>query len=416
VAPTTSLTEWSPSPPLALTPAQRRALEKIFQARITSADATGDFIVTPGGVVGSVDVDGDHVVVRPKMGIDRVLFMVAYAADPYDWRGAWSSLGTTNDLVDGLAALFARAARQAVTRGLLRSYRRVDCDEAVIRGRIRWNQQARRPAPVPIAVRYDVYDDDIAENQVLRAALAVLRRSRVQQTGTANAIARLWQEFRHVSELWDPLTAVDRIQWTRHNAHYRPALELARVVLVGRMADIAGGPVAVAGFTLRLDDVFERFVRSAIRHTAGLSDAIMPNSWAGRGLWLDEAHRIPLEPDVGARQADRWLFVGDVKYKRDTGKGGSHDLYQMLAYATATQLPSAFLVYAQGPSGSAVHQVVGGGPYVHVHHLALDRPPDDVIAQLRRITRKHAPERRSGPAPALRDPEGSEPSRRVRIR
>jgi 5-methylcytosine-specific restriction enzyme subunit McrC len=126
----------------------------------------------------------------------------------------------------GWRALFARAARQAVTRGLLRSYRRVDRDEAVIRGRIRWNQQARRQAPVPIALRYDVHDDDTAENQVLRATLAVLRRGRVQRTGTANAIARLWREFRHVSELWDPLTAVDRVRWTRHNAAFRRRREV----------------------------------------------------------------------------------------------------------------------------------------------------------------------------------------------
>ncbi|WP_420733846.1 hypothetical protein [Brevibacterium luteolum] len=65
--------------------------------------------------------------------------------------------------MDGTAALFAKACEPLMVNGLLRDYRTVDVDSGVVRGKIRWGVQARRFAPVPIALRNDVHDDDIVE-------------------------------------------------------------------------------------------------------------------------------------------------------------------------------------------------------------------------------------------------------------
>ena len=47
------------------------------------------------------------------------------------------------------------------------------------------------------------------------------------------------------------------------------------------------------------------------------------------------------------RESFRCTFVGDVKYKRSSGHDARNpDLYQALAYAVATGLPSALLIYA----------------------------------------------------------------------
>lgn len=44
---------------------------------------------------------------------------------------------------DGMAALFVPACRRALQRGLLRSYRTVEADLPMVKGRLRWNVQAR---------------------------------------------------------------------------------------------------------------------------------------------------------------------------------------------------------------------------------------------------------------------------------
>src|SRR5690606_7516214 len=106
---TMQLTEWAWSPSSPVEPSVRRVLEDRFDATIRMGSGPEEFIVRPGGVVGSVTVGKTGVTVRPKIDIDRVLFMVAYAHDPYDWQEHMSTIGSVDSLVDGMAGLLVRA-------------------------------------------------------------------------------------------------------------------------------------------------------------------------------------------------------------------------------------------------------------------------------------------------------------------
>lgn len=379
------LTEWSPSAPLRLTSAQRRALEKHFDATVTSGPDEETFVVTPGSVVGTVIVDDFPIVVRPKVAADRVLFMVAYSNDPLGWKDDWAQLSGSNELVDGVAALFVAACDKTLAQGLYRHYRHVEADARSVRGRIRWERQARRLTPLPIAVRHSVHDDNVVENQVVRAALAVLRDSRLSDPHVASGIARLWRQFRDLDRLSDPLHHLDRIGWTRQNEHYRPLIRLTRLVLQNSMADLGAGNLATRGFTLSLPQVFEQFVRTALREQWELSDDELPDL-PSRHLRLDEAGRVGLEPDLGVRINHRWAFVGDVKYKRDSGLGRQADLYQLLAYVTATSLNQGTLIYAEGPPTASTHRIRKTGAELHVVRLDLTKTPPEVLEDLSRVS------------------------------
>lgn len=382
---TIQLTEWRLSDPLDLSPAVRQVLESSFDATTTSI-ADGRFRIRPGGVVGSVRVGDEHVVVEPKVGIDRVLFMVAHASDPYRWEDSSAALGQADDLLEGMAGLLVRACDQLLGQGLLRSYRRIERDAPYIKGRIRWERQARRIAPVPLAIRHDVHDDDITENQILRAAVRAVMRAGLRDDA-ARQIRHLWRLVEHVTPLRDPLAALDRMRWTRHNEHYRPILDLARVILAGSMADLTDGDVPVRGFTLVLHEVFERFVRRGLRAATGHSVTEFPDSWAGGGLTLATSGAVRLKPDLGIRVDGIWRFVGDVKYKIDAGPGHDSDLYQVLAYAVATGLSEATLVYADGPPHATDHVVRNLPVTLRIRHLDLSQPPYSVLGELREIAR-----------------------------
>ncbi|MGQ1838226.1 McrC family protein [Kocuria turfanensis] len=382
------LTEWETSASLTLNSSQRHALETRFEAVVRATGHGDEVTVRPSGVVGSVTVSGVPIVVRPKIPIDRVLFMTAYAADPFRWEENWSAIAGVDDLGDGMAALFVAACRRTLQRGLLRSYRTVDADLPMVKGRVRWNVQARRLAPLPVASRFQVHDDDITENRILREALAVLRHSRLTDPALAAGVDRLWRSLEHVRPLREPLAALDAITWTRQNEHYRQVLGLARVVLENSMADLAGGTVGTVGFTLRLHDIFERFVRTALREAVALTETEFPDSWRGKGLSLAESGQIPLVPDLGVRVGGQWRFVGDVKYKRDDGSGHEGDLYQLLAYATATGLPEATLIYAQGPRARTVHEVRHAHKRLYVRHLDLSASPQEVLNQVHALAER----------------------------
>lgn len=385
------LTEGRVSAPLALSPVERQALETSFDATIsTGPDDT--YRVRPGSVVGSLEIAGRIVVVQPKIRIDRVLFMAAYAADPHNWHNHWSAIAHAGHLTDGVTALFLSAYQRVLAQGLLRSYRTVDRATTAIRGRIRWPQQARQITPLPIAVRHQVHDDDIPENQILRAAVQILRRQPSSSPVLRAGLARVWQQLRDLALIPASSGLIDRITWTRHNAHYRPLLQLARTILAGTMPDLHAGAVPVTGFTLRLYDVFEQFVRAALRTAFGATLEQFPDQPHAQGLYLDTDQRIRLNPDLGIRIDGQWRFIGDVKYKRDsdTGGGFNPDLYQLLAYATAAHLPDATFIYADGPATAPSHQIRHTTTTLHVHHLDLNQPPAAVLRDLGHLASKIA--------------------------
>ncbi|MGB7448761.1 MAG: hypothetical protein WA892_06485 [Ornithinimicrobium sp.] len=383
---TIRLTEWRLSDPVDLSPAVRQVLETSFDASTTSV-ADGRFRIRPGGVVGSVRVGEEQVLVEPKVKIDRVLFMVAYAADPYRWKDSCAVLGEADGLLEGVAALLMRACDPLLAQGLMRSYRRIDRDAPYVKGRICWGRQARRITPVPLAISHHIHDDDITENQILRAAVRVVLQAGFR-ADAPSGIGHLWRLLEHVTPLHQPLAALDRLQWTRHNEHYRPILDLARVILAGSMIELTAGKVPVGGFTLVLHEVFERFVRRGLRAATGHSVTEFPDNWAGGGLTLGTGGTMKLKPDLGVRVDGMWRFVGDVKYKIDTGQGKDSDLYQVLAYAVATGLSQATLVYADGPPDLTDHVVRNLLVTLRIHHLDLTRPPDVVLGELGEIARK----------------------------
>lgn len=75
----------------------------------------------------------------------------------------------------------------------------------------------------------------------------------------------------------------------------------------------------------------------------------------------------------------------------ETGRGGNRapgflmdmaDLYQLLAYATALDLPGGLLVYAQGEAEPAAHRIRHAGKRLEVFALDLSGTVDELLARI----------------------------------
>lgn len=103
----------------------------------------------------------------------------------------------------------------------------------------------------------------------------------------------------------------------------------------------------------------------------------------GRRLHLDTARRAPLTPDLSLWQDGHCRFVGDVKYRRIESEGYRNaDLYQLLAYCVATDLPGGMLIYAASEGEPFRHEVLNVGRILEVVTLDLRLPPSSVFAQV----------------------------------
>ena len=380
-----------------LTRAQRAALQgAVPEIAISPGVRAGCFDVTPGAWVGVVALDGLAVEIRPKLPLRNVLFLASYAAGSDVWRDTRVDLAEQDSLVELVASLFATHVRRALAVGLLQGYRTEDAALPTVRGRLRFDQQVRsRFGQFPPAeVRYDVLTEDIVENRLLKAALVHLLGVSLRSPDTVATLRRLLSRFERVEPWRSHRAGVPTVAYSPLNRRYRPALELARLILRDASLDLGAGSAPGACFLLDMDRVFEDFITTALRDALDLSVRAFPHGCAGRKLTLDAASSLPLLPDLSWWEDGRCVFAGDVKYKR-TRHGEQADLYQVLAYSTAAGLPAGLLVYAAGPDHLAatygmpgqlaVHEVPHAGntgKALHVTALDLNGSPSDILAQV----------------------------------
>ena len=106
-------------------------------------------------------------------------------------------------------------------------------------------------------------------------------------------------------------------------------------------------------------------------------------------MTLDYEERVTLKPDLSWWDDVVCTFVGDAKYKNLTGEHVPNaDLYQILSYATALDLPGGLLVYAQGEADAATHNVRNSGRKLEVATLDLSGTLDQTLSRVRGIAEK----------------------------
>ncbi|WP_331452433.1 McrC family protein [Streptomyces sp. SS162] len=412
--PEVTLREYGPAVSVPLAPEAGRALAAsgILRSATPDPGREGHWLLRAGSRVGAVRTPGGPVVrITPKTPVSRLFFLLGFSLDPArawrDGREGTVDTGAYDDVVPALAHAVERRIDAALLRGVLQGYREVEESALVVRGRLREAEQIRRHfgRTPPAEVVYDAYTADTAENRVLRAAVERLLRL----PGVPGTVRRrlAHQRVRLADAL--PLTPGQELpRWrpSRLNARYQPALRLAEAVLRGTSPEhrpTGAEPLAVDGFLLDMNKLFEDFTTVALREalrehglTARLQD---PHH-------LDTAGLVRMRPDLVVRSGDGRvpLAVVDAKYKAEKADGLLNaDLYQALAYATVLGLPEAHLVYAAGRRPERFHEVRGtaagpGGRGVRLyqHSLDLSREPVRLLSALREIAGRLA---RAAPRP-----------------
>ena len=345
-----TLAEHKPSAEVYLSAEQLDALRRIARKVDVSPTSKSDtWILTPGSEIGVVRLPDLTVEIRPKLPIDSVLFLASYALGAFELKPDVADLDQSTDLVEAMVRIFHTAVRQATGRGLLHGYETQEETLNVVRGRIRIEEQLRRRfgIAVPIEVRYDEFTPDIPPNRLLKAAVRRLAWLPHRSRNTRRLLSAMRAVFANVSDIDYRPSDLPDLPVNPLNAHYQPALALARLILKSGTVELAAGKVESASFLIDMNRVFEDFVVVGLREALGLTEYTFPQAARGRELWLAAGQEVRLKPDISWWQDDRCVFVGDAKYKRTTVHGAqSHDIYQALAYAVATGLPSALLIYA----------------------------------------------------------------------
>ena len=342
--------------------------------------------LTASSTVGAIEIGDLSVLIEPKIGIPQLLSLACYAMGvfrlqeerPFDFE-------EKETLPDTLALALAAAARRAFGRGLLHGYRVEEEALHTVRGRIRFTEQIRRRfgSALPIEVRYDEFTADILANRLVKAAARRLGRMPLRSHAARRDLGLVAGMLEQVAPVEFSPNAVPELRFDRLNEHYRGVVGLSRLILRHSAFESGRGNVRASGFLLDMNVLFQEFVTVGLRERLGVSDRTLRSDRGIRGITritLDEAGTVGLKPDLFWWDDGVCTFVGDAKYKNLTGASVSNpDLYQLLAYATALDLPGGLLIYAEGEADTASYQVQCAGKRLDVATLNLSGALSEVL-------------------------------------
>ncbi len=340
------------------------------------------YVLRPGSTVGAVEIGDLSVLIRPKISIPQLLSLACYAMSKFKPQPEMFDFPDQYALPDVLALALASTARRAFARGLLHGYRTEEEALHTVRGRIMFAEQIRRRfgIPLPVEVRYDEFTDDILENRLVKAAAARLGRMLLRSRDARAGLGRIAAMLDNVSPIEFPPNDVPDVTFDRLNEHYRVVVGLSRLILRHSAFESDRGRVRAAGFLMNMNEVFQEFVTQALRDALGVSQHQFREKSIGT---LDREGKVGLRPNLTWWQSGNCVFVGDAKYKyvRD-GNVPNADLYQLLAYVTALDLPGGMLIYAKGEREPATYHVKRSGKRLEVAALDLSGTLDDVLKRV----------------------------------
>ena len=308
--------------------------------------------------VGAFTVGDLRVIVRPKIKPENLFVLLEVGLPHEAWRQEAFDYASTDELLPALVSFFARTAETTLARGLFHHYRHEEDDLLALRGRIDFVRQFRRGGVlVPMACAWDDFTADVDENRCLRTAARQALRVPDVPDDDRRRLRRLLASLDGVAEPTVPaaLDCLDRVQFSRLNEHYRPALKLARLILANFTLQDRHGDTAASAFMLDMNRLFEDFVTARLQRALRGKLEVAPQ----RRLHLDVGHQVLMKPDLTFRRAGEAVGVADVKYKlaREDSRfaagetAGRHgDYYQLLAYTTALDLSEGTLIYCADAS------------------------------------------------------------------
>lgn len=392
-----NLQEYRSSEPYPLSVGERDSLkEALPSVTIEPVEGTeSHYTLTAGSIVGALEIGDLSILIQPKIDIPKLLSLACYAIGAYrpddDSLFDYKEQVTLPDaLADALALALGKAARRAFSRGLLHGYRKREEALQTVRGRIRFADQIRRRYGIapPVEVRYEEFTDDIRENQLVKAAARRLGSLRLRSPDARRGLGWIAGTLDNVSTREFAPRDVPEVTFGRLNDHYAGVIALSRLILRHGAFESGRGDVRATGFLMDMNVVFQEFVTTALGEALrGEPGRLLTDDYFKQHrVALDTRGLIGLEPDLAWRQNGQFVWVGDAKYKNLEGKSTPNaDLYQLLAYITALNLPSGTLIYAKGEADTRNYTVKHAGKRLNVVALDISCPLNDVLGEIQEI-------------------------------
>ena len=382
---TLRLKEWSPQK-VALTSRETALLLSVPKiVTLTPLEPqTGVYSVRPNSIVGTLAWPGLRVLIKPKLALDNIFFLLGFRGDLAHWNFERFEYETERDYLRSIAWAFRAEMERGLRYGINRAYEERSETLNSLRGRLAVGRQLAnwQDRPLPTECRFTEYSENVLLNQVLKAANTRLLLSDGLESSLARSLRHIACELAGVDEAYYPPSRVPDVTFTRLNAHWEQAFRIARLILGAEaLRDEAGAAVGTA-FTIDMNKLFEKFVEEVTGNEARRAGWELAAQYP-----VELTEKVNMRPDLVLLRGGYPVAVGDAKYiANDTGWPNAN-VYQMLAYCVALGLPRGLLIYASART-SEVQRVRRAGTELEIIGIDMSKPADAIIGEARLAARR----------------------------
>src|SRR5687767_14621393 len=141
---TIQLREHRPSKPMPLTQTELAQVVATKLVAVNPTSEAGTYVLVPGSTVGTVVFNDFRLLIRPKVELENVFFLLSFRPQLISWKRESFLYERAPDLLNVMARLFNAAVERAAPRGITRGYLGREESLTTVRGRIDITAQVAR--------------------------------------------------------------------------------------------------------------------------------------------------------------------------------------------------------------------------------------------------------------------------------
>jgi 5-methylcytosine-specific restriction enzyme subunit McrC len=272
-----------------------------------------------------------------------------------------------NSLLDIYLALFLQEVEALLYRGLVKRYRHMEGQQLALRGAIQFGKHIARNLvhQERFYTRHQTYDHQHLHNQLIRQALLLLPRlthSPALKGRTARALLQ-WAESPSIKV---SAATFSRLSFDRKTEAYRPALVIARLLLLQYRPDLQGGTNDLIALLFNMNALWEQYLLRTLARL--VPEATLVCKPSAKVLWQavdGSSQTSKMEPDILVALPNGVRIVLDAKWKRPkNGQPAPGDIRQLYAYSQHYNANHAFLLYPHSASANPIK-----GAFCKLEHL-----------------------------------------------
>ncbi|WP_448606700.1 McrC family protein [Paenimyroides ceti] len=273
----------------------------------------------------------------------------------------------SNSILELYFELFISEVEYLLHRGLIKKYRKNEGNQTSLKGALQFSKHISQNLihKERFYVKYTQYSNEHIIHEILFKTIKLLAHINSNPL-LKGRIGTLTLNFPEMKEIKVNESTFNKIVFDRKNQHYKPALEIAKLLLLNYHPDVSKGRNDVLALMFDMNNLWEQFILVALKRKLKSNNV---TSQVTKSFWKPiSGYSSKMRPDIILKcKESQENYVLDTKWKNLNGYNPSpEDLRQMYVYHRFYQAKKVALIY---PSDK--HSIQKGNYFSSENHLEM---------------------------------------------